>query len=581
MHSVTHPILLIGLLLALPPVLVGQTPQELLERIDQLEQEMKVRQEAFEERLRAVENQRDDLQTQVESLTGLEEQIQTQLQEEIEGALRDRIKFYQRPSLVNDQRPLFEAIQGGLIMTGLFRSRIDYRHNNQDFNDDEDDSGVRMSGRFRLGFGATITDDRPNGPRINALTEFQVYGKFNNNSFYSTAAEGSLPDEGSLILEPPFEQVRLYQGYIDFKELFAPELRLVVGRQELAFGTEFILGNEDFFGGRTHDGLLLEWKSEALSLSGLVTAEAQRDFDIAPPPEGNEDFDYDWMAGIYGEYEATTDLRFDAYVLHFEARSSIENVDILQTATGPAFDSSFFDALTGSFWTVGARGFLGRVKVGDGFMAFNAELAYQFGADGDADISGLSGEFLFNWWFDAPGSDGWNPILTLGYYYCEGGNRDGSRMGFQPMFINRHFEVVDRNDPSRPYYAGGGRYGNMDLVPLSNIHMFRSALTVAPSEDIELGVGYLLAIVADDQGLGTGVLGHEIDLFGSYRYHYAEGRGKGTIIFGANLSVFFPGDGASDLSQFLFAREISSGVLGQIAGDDIAYAVYIQALLSF
>lgn len=579
------PLLIFGILALGTAALPGQDPAELLKRLERVEEEMRARQEAFEARLQEVEAERDVLRARVDSLEGLEEQIQGQLREEIEDTLKSRIKFYQRPSLVNDQRPLFGAVQGGLIMTGLFRSRFEWRQDNVDFNRDGlDDRGVRLNGRFRLGFGAVIADDRPHGPKINALTEFQAHGDFSNNGFFSgTTSAGNfpLPAQGSIALKQPFEEVKLYQGYMEFKELFTPEFRFVVGRQELVFGTQFVLGDDSFVAGLTHDSVLAEWKADDYTLSAFYSLEAQRDFALIPPPTGIDDFDGDWMAGLYFEGRPSTDLVLDAYAIHFESRTTLQGFDLLQTATARAFDNNFFEPLLGSFWTLGGRAFLGRISVGDGFMAVNAELAYQTGSDaGGITIHGWSGEFLFNWWFDAPGSEGLNPILTLGYYYAQGGST-GRHRGFQPLFINRHFQDVDRNDPSKPYFGGGGRYGNMDLVPLSNVHLARVALTVAPSDNTEAGIAYLLAINADDEGYGTGIFGHEIDLFGTYRYDYAKGEGKGTIVFSANASVFFPARGGQRMSQFLFAPVAVEGVVPRIAGRDPAFAFYIQALISF
>ena len=579
-------ILLFGWFFLGTAILLGQDPAELLSRIERLESEMRARQEAFETRLQEVEAERDSLRSRVDSLVGLEEQIQAQVGEEIEAVLKSRIKFYQRPSLVNDQRPLFDAIQGGLIMTGLFRSRVEWRHNNVDFNTKGiDDQGVRLNGRFRLGFGAVIADDRPRGPKINALTEFQAHGDFANNGFFfgqNSAGTFPLPDEGSVVLKQPFEEVKLYQGYLEFKELFADEFRLVIGRQELVLGTQFLFGDDSFGAGLTHDGVLTEWKADDWTLSAFYTLEAQRDLALIPPVTGIDDFDGDWMAGLYLEVRPTEDLVLDAYAIHFEARRSDEAFDLLQTATARAFDNTLFEPILGSSWTLGGRAFLGRIPVGDGYMAIGAELAYQTGsADDGVTIHGVSGEFLLNWWFDAPGSDGLNPVLSLRYYYASGGSESGRHRGFQPLFINRHLVELDRNDPSRPHFGGGGRYGNMDLVPLSNIHLAKLVLSIAPSDSTEVGIGYMLAVTADNEGYGTGLFGHEIDLFGTYRYDYAEGNGKGTVVFSANASVFFPGRSGKAMSQFLFAPILAENVIPQISDRDMAFAFYIQALISF
>ena len=90
--------------------------------------------------------ERQNLKTQLEDAARADptEDVQNQIDE-----LEKNLKFYLRPRPGEVDRSLFGALQGGLIFTGLFRTRFEYRDNNFDFNSDGDkgldDTGVRLA----------------------------------------------------------------------------------------------------------------------------------------------------------------------------------------------------------------------------------------------------------------------------------------------------------------------------------------------------------------------------------------------------------------------------------------------------
>jgi hypothetical protein len=289
------------------------------------------------------------------------------------------------------------------------------------------------------------------------------------------------------------------------------------------------------------------------------------------------------MAGLYFEYERKNklDRKFEAYALYFNARSTAQNT-FVTGSTAYMFDGSYRPPILGHFWTFGARAFATDIKICKDILTVNAEAAWQTGDDTSRDseppnlsstrsIEGLCTEILVNYRFN-PAGEGVRPIATLGYFYSSGGDDivDGD-IGFQPLFINRHFELSDRNDIYKPYYPGGGRYGNMDQLPLFNVHILKAAMSIALTEKIELGAGYLYGVTANDEGYGTGPFGQEIDLFASYAYN-------DYVQFSASASVFFPGRTATDLSDLLFF-DTASGV--KHASNDPAFSFYVQALVQF
>jgi Alginate export len=559
----------------------GQEVEALRRRVAELEHTVVTQREEFNTKLAELERRLDEPRD--ERSAEIADRI-----DHIEKRVNSLGKLLRRP-VAGSSTPtadIFTALQGGLVFTGLFRTRFEARGHNIDFNgggDGIDDDGLRFNGRFRLGFGAVLMSDPDGtGEQITALTEFQSVGSFANNSFLQIPSASNVPvPVGFSLLIEPFEVVSLYQGYVAFHRLIHKTVDIKVGRQELVFGNEMLLGNNSFQEGTSHDGLLAQWMPcDTFQLSSFYTKEAGADLSLG---SSRSDFDEDEMLGLYAEYTPKRHLDFDAYALYYNARSGDQDT-FITGSTAFMFDNSYRPPIFGHFFTLGARAFITDIKHCKNVLSLNAEAAWQDGSDSSPDdpllpgtrsIGGWCGEFLANYRFN-PASDGLKPIATLGYYYAQGGDDiAGGNLGFQPMFINRHFESTlrgEREDIYKPYWPGGGRYGNMDELPLFNVHILKSALSVALSDKIEVGAGYLYAITADDEGYGTGTFGQEIDVFGSYIF-------RDNVQFSANASVFFPGKTATSLSNLLFFDPADPAQ--RHADNDVAFAFYLQALIQF
>jgi hypothetical protein len=577
-----------------------------------------------DEALKALNSQ---LQSALSRLEAVESNgKENQLTEALEGALRESRLFFRRPAAidVDDRKPLFRAggVEGGLFFTGLFRSRFDLRQNNVDLNsgdDGLDDSGARLNGRFRLGIGASFLGDAsaaesaPSGssPSITALTEFQAYGTFANNSYVTTQNPQQLPESFSFsLLAEPYEQIGLYQGFLRASNLGADGLRFSAGRQEIVLGNQLLFGNNSFYDGTVHDALRIDYgrrngaDKDDFAITAFYAKEAASDNGIPGPIF---DFDEDDLWAVYATYAPKSeDWTIDGYWSYFNGRSALNGGgDFIATgSTAFYFDGAYTPLILGHFHTIGARGQWSKIPMLGGYLTASAEAAYQTGADtslnidenGDGQndfprrsIHGWNVEVATNFRFyesEAVGSDDLKPILGLNYYYASGGGRnfgvdDGDptndfheALGFQPMFVNRHFEYrgFERDEAGQIYTPGGGRYGNMDAIPLDNVHAFRAAFSVMASPNLELGVGVVYAITDSDQGYGDSTFGTELDFFGTYYY-------RENIQFGANVSLFFPGESARRQSELLFfdATDPTDGV----ADDDVALAFYVQALVQF
>ena len=577
-----------------------------------------------DENLKAMSAQ---LQGALSRLSAVEGQGQSQaLDEAVERALSQKVLLFRRPISIDveDRVPLFTTggVEGGLFFTGLFRSRFDLRQNNVDFNsgaDGIDDSGARLNGRFRLGIGASFlgdavpTDSAPSGsaPSITALTEFQAYGTFANNSFVTTQNPQQLPTSFSFsLLAEPYEQIGLYQGFLRASNLGVDGLRFSAGRQEIVLGNQLLFGNNSFYDGTVHDALRFDYgqrsasRKDEFAISAFYAKQAASDNGIPGPVF---DFDEDDLWAVYATYAPKgSDWLIDGYWSYFNGRSALNGGgDFIATgSTAFYFDGAYTPLMLGHFHTIGARGQWSKIPLGGGFLTAGVEAAYQTGADtslnidenGDGindfprrSVHGWSVEVATNFRFydpDAVSSDDARPILGLNYYYASGGGRnfgvdDGDptndfheSLGFQPMFVNRHFEFRgnERDDAGQIYTPGGGRYGNMDAIPLDNVHAFRAAFSIMATPELELGVGLVYAITDSDQGYGDGSFGTEVDLFGTYYY-------RENIQFGANFSLFVPGSTARRQSEILFFD--GSDPTDGNADDDVAMAFYLQALVQF
>jgi hypothetical protein len=550
------------------------------------------------------------------------------VEEAVQAVLTGSDFFFRRPKSIDveDRAPLFaaEGVQGGLFFTGLFRSRLDLRQNNVDLNSGDngiDDSGVRLNGRFRLGIGASFlqpegapADSREGGsraPAITALTEFQAYGTFANNSYVTTPNPQQLPKSFSFsLLAEPYEQIGLYQGFLRASNVGLDGFRTTLGRQEIVLGNQLLFGNNSFYDGTVHDAVRLDygvrtgpWRDD-FAISAFYAKEAASDNGIPGPIF---DFDEDEFYAVYATYAPKSEpWSIDGYWSFFNGRSALNGGgDFIATgSTAFYFDGAYTPLILGHFHTFGLRGQWNSIALGGGFLTTSAEIAYQTGADSSLNIDedgdgindfphrsihGWNIELASNFRFYDPQrseSSDLRPLLGFQYYYASGGGLnvgvdDGNpsndfheSIGFQPMYVNRHFEHqrADRDDMTALYYPGGGRYGNMDAIPLDNVHAFKLAFSVMATPELELGVGIVHAITDSNQGYGSSVFGTELDVFGTYFY-------RTNIQFGANVSVFFPGSTAKNQSELLFfdGTDPTDGN----ADDDAAFAFYLQALVHF
>ena len=329
--------------------------------------------------------------------------------------------------------------------------------------------------RTRLNVKADFTQD------VFAFIEFDSYG-FWGESFRSNYLTGADFRGGS--------DVALYQAYIEANNLWGTPLCLRVGRQELALGSQMLVGTNDYsygFSGLSFDALRLTFANEYVNIDAIAAklAETVSDF-------GDDDVD---LYAVYGSYVGIEDVTLDAYWI-FIRDDQGALARILRNGT------------TVDLHTVGLRG----AGVIGGFD-FDLEVAYQFGdvdniknpwfrwkrhADVDYDEWAVNAEVGYT--FDM----NLQPRVFARFAYFGGGDPDTScwsnnaDLPFNRLFSNNQYSMFldfNRNMSNFLGYTLGVSAMASEAIELSLVgSFFRSALRAARSGK---SLGWEVGLFAD------------------------------------------------------------------------------------
>jgi hypothetical protein len=335
----------------------------------------------------------------------------------------------------------------------------------------------------------------------------------------------------------------LYQGYILIQDVGGYEgLALKIGRQEITFGTEFFLGNNDFGPGLSHDAIAAILAPQDDLTVILVAAKLAEGLTVSGT---EDDADID-LYGICSSYTGMEDLVVDGYFIF------IRSADL--AASGPLFPPvapiGATDQESSELYTIGAR-------VGGMWDAldYNLEGAFQFGDNG------WGGDF-----------EGWAVDAGIGYTF----DMDMQpRLGFNYTFSSGDDGELDEDTETflAPIADNYHKYGYMDLFGLGNMNVFKLSATACPTEKIGVGLHALhfLAVEHEDTnapfgGIGgppgpnqanSDTIGTEIDLVCDYAY-------------------------SEDLDfELAFAYLIPGPYVEDVLGCDDTYRIYLQAKLVF
>jgi hypothetical protein len=319
--------------------------------------------------------------------------------------------------------------------------------------------------RTRLNFKADFTDN------VSAFIEVDNYGNWGTDfrSAYLTGFDGAGAGD-----------VSLYQAYIEANEMWGTPLRLRVGRQELSFGSQWLVGVNDassFFQGLSFDGIRLDYTTDQFTVAAFATKLAEGLDDLYS--ESDVDF-----YGIYGSYTGIEDVTIDAYWLYLRDNDG----------TFPGVDTDIH--------TLGLRG-AGKV----GAFDFDAEVAYQFGdverpGKGDPSYGEIGGNLEVGYTFDAS----IQPRIYVGGAYF-GGDTDGDR-SFNRLFSNWEYTEFFANTDESNFWA---IRAGASILPTESVKLTLAATYFQVVDTIEYGPWWCRH-ETDDK------LGWELGLYGSYQY---------------------------------------------------------------
>lgn len=325
--------------------------------------------------------------------------------------------------------------------------------------------------RTRLNFKADFTDN------VSAFVELDSYGDW-GTAFRSDYLTGFDTAGGA--------SIDLYQAYIEANEMWGTPLRLRVGRQELVFGSQWLVGVNDtssLFRGLSFDAVRLDYTTDQFTIAAWASKLAESFGNLWS--RGDVDF-----YGVYGSYTGIEDVKIDAYYMFLR-------------------DQQGRNANTETFiHTLGLRG-NGKV----GAFDFEAEVAYQFGdvnrpGRKDPNYADFGANVEVGYTFDAS----IQPRIFLGGAYLGGGdhNKVGGDRSFNRLFSNWEYsEFLENTD-------------------LSNVWLVRAGGSIAPTEQVKLTLAATYFHTVDtinspwwdlDNDRGTkGTLGWELGLYGNYQY---------------------------------------------------------------
>ena len=383
--------------------------------------------------------------------------------------------------------------------------------------------------RTRLGVQADFTDG------VSAYIELDSYDIWGEDfrSNWVTGADGRAAS---------VDDVEMYQAYIQASEMWGTPLQLRIGRQELAFGSQWMLGVNDTAAahpavgngwGLSFDGIRATYAVDTFSIDAFWAKLAETFGDF-----GDDDVD---LYGLYFSYLGLDNHVIDLYWLYVREDNDTAGLGPAAAAFGLGADDN------ADLHTIGLRG-AGTV----GAFDYEAEIAVQFGEvdlpDGlfisrDLDYSEFGGNLEVGYTFDM----NWTPRLFLAMAYFGGGDsgdtgglfrRPGNDLAFNRMFSNWEYSefVTGAADSNQIIYRGG-----ISVAPTESVELSLLASYFQVEDELETG-GLLANLFGWDDNEDQ--LGLELGLYADYQY-------SSDLVFRAGYAHFFGDDALGNVPGFL------------------------------
>lgn len=445
--------------------------------------------------------------------------------------------------LINDWLRAQDAAAKAWDLGGQGRARYEYREH------------------FAIpGGGPTAVDFRANAPQSEndfLLLRAKFHVGYTPCEWTSVYAEGRTSSSTADRRNPNPQSdgpVDLHQGFVQFGNAKAFPLTAKIGRQELSYGDERLIGAFDWDNiGRVFDAAKVRFQNEQIWVDGFVGR-------VVIPDDNNWNNPnwHDWFWGVYASTRAfLPQVETQFYLLG----DNVDHDSLGVSGTGVKGNTPR------DIYTAGTRfkSLPGKFKGWD----FDGELAWQAGdfeyAPGTPGVR--NGKRLDHFAFAAHVGGGYTfattaaqPRIGLEYNFASGDNNptDAQHNTFVNLFPTNH-----------------KFYGYMDFFSLQNVHNPRLSLSVNPAKSLSVRLDYhafWLATTGDffyqvnqqprttggygiNQNAGSFV-GQEVDLVATYSYKTigALEAGYGHFFTGSYVDATFNGKGGAADANWVYVQ---------------------------
>lgn len=356
-----------------------------------------------------------------------------------------------------------------LVISGTLRTVWDYHRDMEDFDSHSGRShNEYIDSRLELGFLFTLQEG------VEVFVQPQA-----------TYVWGGRQSVGGDEQAAGDDHLRLYQAWVALHpEMFGLNPVIKIGRQELVFGSEMLLGNNTRYSGLSYDALRFDVKplpGMTTSLFAAKLVENERGYVNGDSTQLNDKHDDPSDTYLYGLWNTLVldglDTTIDFYGLLLQAERGFEDGTASITTLGGE------DLREQDLFTLGARVKITPIELAPKHafdLDFSVEGALQFGKiyEGtgataeEKDVEAYAFESELGMTLGAvPGT----PRLAVGVAVASGDRSPGSDVdrNFRPLF-------QDTTD----------RLGDADLVSLSNLKCWFLKASVKPAEKLEVGAAY-------------------------------------------------------------------------------------------
>ncbi len=374
------------------------------------------------------------------------------------------------------QEELEEELYPSLTVSGELRIRPEYR-NNEDFNENAFDSNSFIASRTRIGLDVKVND------KVGLYIVPQHTATWGSELFTAQGTEKTFPVTGDESEKWSYKRnfynaVDLHQAYLTLKNLFGISLNAKIGRQEINYGDQRLIGAFGWSNyGRAFDAVLFNYKWNIMD-ADLFGAK------ILESNDGDNDTD---LAGVHITL-SSEGMRPETNLYVFYKRDS----------SGPSTSQEL--------WTGGARVHFTGVKG----LAVTGEGAYQWGLKQERKlkIQAFAGAVKAKYTF---------PVMlkpeVLVEYDIASGDKDSS---------DNKFETFDNLYPTNHPH-----YGYMDYMSWKNMQDIRGGIGLKPMDKVSVSADYHIlslftnkdnwyrasgAVMIQTDGVAPKSIGSELDV---------------------------------------------------------------------